>query len=49
MSAWSDWKCGAINDNEYKFAMMRECADNYYTDDPDDPYWDNSENEEEIK
>lgn len=26
MSAWSDWQCGAITYEEYKFACMREAA-----------------------
>ena len=29
MSAYSDWKVGAISDDEYKAAMRRECEDHY--------------------
>lgn len=29
MSAYSDYKCGAISEDEYKMAMRRECADSY--------------------
>ena len=29
MSAYSDWKCGALSDDEYKSAMRRECEDPY--------------------
>lgn len=45
MSAYSDWKCGAISRDEYEAAMRRECEDHYpddvpfYTDDLDDPHW----------
>ena len=44
MSAYSDWKCGAISDEEYRSAMRRECEEPretlpFYTDDPDDPHW----------
>ena len=41
MSAYSDWKCGAISDEEYRSAMRRECGESlpFYTDDPDDPHW----------
>ena len=27
MSAYSDWKCGALTDEEYKFCMRRECGE----------------------
>ena len=27
MSAYSDWKCGALTDQEFKSAMERECKD----------------------
>ena len=27
MSAYSDWKCGALTDEEYRFCMRRECGD----------------------
>lgn len=27
MSAYSDWKVGALSDDEYKFCMRRECKD----------------------
>lgn len=27
MSAYSEWKCGAIGDDEYRSAMARECQD----------------------
>lgn len=27
MSAYSDWKCGALTDEEFKSAMERECKD----------------------
>ena len=27
MSAYSDWKCGALSDSEFRSAMTRECAD----------------------
>ena len=45
MSAWSDYKCGAISEDEFISAMRRECGDDYpedipfYTDDPEDPHW----------
>ena len=26
MSAYSDWKCGALTDEEYAFCMRRECG-----------------------
>ena len=46
MSAYSDWKAGALTDDEYKSAMRRECGDDspreelpFYTDDADDPHW----------
>lgn len=46
MSAYSDWKAGALSDDEYRSAMRRECGDDFprdelpfYTDDPDDPHW----------
>ena len=32
MSAYSDWKVGALTDDEYKVAMNRECADDYEED-----------------
>ena len=32
MSAYSDWKCGALSDSEFRSAMARECAD--YDDRP---------------
>ena len=28
MSSWSDYHCGALTDEEYKFCMRRECGDN---------------------
>lgn len=34
MSAYSEWKCGAIGDDEYRSAMARECMDS----DPFDGY-----------
>ena len=31
MSAYSDWKCGALTDSEFKSAMAWECReDDYY-------------------
>lgn len=44
MSAYSDWKCGAISDEQYRSAMRRECEEPretlpFYTDDADDPHW----------
>lgn len=27
MSAYSDWQCGALSDDDFKSAMNRECAD----------------------
>lgn len=34
MSAYSDWKCGALTDEEYRYEMRRECGD------PKDiPFW----------
>lgn len=45
MSAYSDWKCGAISTEEYEQAMRWECRDDYYddmpiyTDDHGDPHW----------
>lgn len=39
MSAYSDWKCGALSDDEYKAAMRRECYDRIYPDaSPEDYY-----------
>lgn len=29
MSAWSDYRCGAIDEEEFKYLMQRECADDY--------------------
>lgn len=29
MSAYSDWKAGALTDDEYRSAMRRECEDHY--------------------
>lgn len=37
MSAYSDYKCGAISESEFKSAMRRECAD-MMPDYPPDPY-----------
>lgn len=34
MSAYSDYKCGAISESEYKSAMRRECGETY----PPEPY-----------
>lgn len=45
MSAYSDWKCGALTDEEFAYYMRQECEDRSehiketYTDDPDDPYY----------
>ena len=45
MSAYSDWKCGALTDEEFAYYMRRECddrserLDEVYTDDPDDEHW----------
>ena len=50
MSIFSDHNCGALSDNEFRFECnrmnaedryyeSREAADEYYTDDPDDEYW----------
>ena len=45
MSAYSDYKCGAITEEEYISAMRRECGDDspeeapFVTDDPEDPHW----------
>lgn len=36
MSAYSDYKCGAISESEFKLAMERECGDFY--DRPPDTY-----------
>lgn len=39
MSAFSDWRVGALSDDEYKQAMRRECYDRIYPDaSPDDYY-----------
>lgn len=44
MSAYSDWKCGALTDEEFAYYMRRECddrserLDEAYTDDPDDEH-----------
>lgn len=27
MSAYSDWRCGALTDDEYKSAIRRECEE----------------------
>ena len=27
LSAYSDWRCGALSDDEYQSAMRRECED----------------------
>lgn len=32
MSAWSDYRCGAISEQEFKYAMQRECGDLFYGD-----------------
>ena len=29
MSAWSEYKCGAISEDEFNSAMRRECEDSY--------------------
>ena len=29
MSAYSDWKCGALTDEEYEMDSRRECEDHY--------------------
>ncbi len=36
MSAYSDWKCGALTDEEYKYYNRRECGG----DGPIDPEYD---------
>ena len=42
MSAYSDWKCGALTDEEYRYEMRRECGD------PKDiPFWSEESGEED--
>ena len=54
MSIFSDYNCGALSDDEYRFECNRinaadryyemlDAADEYYTDDPDDEYWEEEE------
>lgn len=55
MSAWSDYKCGGLSDIAYNNECVRENMrertylarrdSEYYTDDPDDPYWEEGEEE----
>lgn len=46
MSAYSDWKVGAITDEEYKSFSRWECErDNDYPEDYD--YYDDEEDEDE--
>ena len=33
MSSWSDWKCGALSDDEYAFASAWEYAGDGFIDD----------------
>ena len=58
MSTWSDYKCGGLSDIEYNNECIRENmreraylsrqeVSEYYTDDPDDPYWEKEEEGEE--
>lgn len=40
MSAWSDYKCGALTDEEYKFCVRREMGEDHGEDEMeeyDDP------------
>lgn len=51
MSAWSDWKCGAISDEEYACECRREAAMDRYLEEKEDAEAfrddDNEEEEEE--
>lgn len=33
MSSYSDWKCGALTDDEYDFVSRREAAEDKYLED----------------
>ena len=42
MSVYSDYKVGAIDEEEFRFLAKRSLGDDhgeYYTDDADDPHW----------
>ena len=32
MSAWSDWRCGSLTDDEYKFLYSRERGEDHGED-----------------
>jgi hypothetical protein len=45
MSAYSDWKCGALSDDEYTFECNREAAmDKYY----EEMMYDDCEEEDDV-
>jgi len=35
MSAYSDWRCGAISDEEYKFLYNHELGEDHGEDEPE--------------
>lgn len=43
MSAYSDWKCGAITDEEYKFLYARERGEDHGEDPADE--WEDDDSE----
>ena len=43
MSAWSDWRCGAISDDEYRFLANREGRKDQDEDPADD--WEDDDSE----
>lgn len=43
MSAWSDWRCGALTDDEYKFLYSRERGEDHGEDLEDE--WEDEEDE----
>ena len=45
MSAWSDWRCGALTDDEYKFLYNRERGEDHEEDWEDD--WEEDDDESE--
>ena len=48
MSAWSDHRCGAIDDQEFDFLWRRECGDDGIIDDlpfTDDNYEEDAKDE----
>ena len=47
MSSYSDWKCGAISDDEYTFMCNREAAMDKYLEELDDRDIEDEDEEEE--